>query len=189
MKYFTYELVASANDWIDQTEQARLDACRRFEESAEQYRMSLKQVKSRISTQAFNFFENGHGRWGLHDGRLISLTAGDGLDYRPDGTSPFRLNRQRTTARAVFINYEQDLLYTFQLRGIVRIFAELVPDASPSIGCVGDLFIYEIVAVDENLLQLGFLFASGASIVAQFSKLTFRRQRIDRKYAPGEMYR
>jgi len=53
---------------------------------------------------------------------------------------------------------------------------------------LGDLFTYEIVAVDKDLLQLGFLFASGASIVAQFTRLVFRRQRIGRKYPINEKY-
>src|SRR5260370_29434261 len=188
MKYFTNELVAAANDWIEQTEQRRLDAERQFLETVKQYHRSLQDLKLRISRQAWNFFENGYGRWGLHDGRLISLWIGDGLDYRPDGSSPFRINHQRTTARVTFLNYEQDLLYTFDLRGISRVRSDLLRCEGLK-WHLGDLFTYEIVAVDENLLQLGFLFASGASIVAHFTKLIFHRKRIERKYPAGEMYR
>src|SRR5260370_34148427 len=120
MKYFTNELVAAANDWIEQTEQRRLDAERQFLETVKQYHRSLQDLKLRISRQAWNFFENGYGRWGLHDGRLISLPIGDGLDYRPDGSSPFRINHQRTTALVTFLNYEQNLIYNFHPPGTSR---------------------------------------------------------------------
>jgi hypothetical protein len=33
MKYFTNELIAAANDWIEQTELMRLDAERQFSET------------------------------------------------------------------------------------------------------------------------------------------------------------
>jgi hypothetical protein len=188
MKYFTYELIAAANDWTEQCEEMRLDADRRFWEADKQYHSSLQELRPRISGQAWHFFENGHGRWGLHDGRLISLSIGDGLDYRPDGTRPFRVNHQRTVARILFLNHEQDLLYTFDLRGVDRMRDDLLRCEAPN-WCLGDLFTYEITAIDKNLLQLGFLFASGATIVAEFTKLIFRRQRIKREYPAGDMYR
>jgi hypothetical protein len=164
----------------------RLDAERRYWETVKHYHGSLQELKPRVGRQAWNFFENGFGRWGLHDGRLISLSVGDGLDYRPDGSAPFRINHQRTSARVVFLNLEQDLLYTFELRGVNRMRSDLMCEAPKQ--CLGDLFTYEIVAVDKDLLQLGFLFASGASIVAQFTRLVFRRQRIGRKYPINEKY-
>jgi hypothetical protein len=125
---------------------------------------------------------------GLHDVRLISLSIGDGLDYRPDGACPFRVNRQRTAARILFLNHEQDLLYTFDLKGVDRMTNDLLRCEAPN-WCLGDLFTYEITVVDKNLLQLGFLFASGATIVAQFTNLIFRRQRIKREYPARDVYR
>jgi hypothetical protein len=188
VRYFTYELIAAANDWIDQTEQSRLDASRQFEKACIQYHRALEKLRPRISKPAWNFFEFGYGQTGLHDGRLVSLSVGDGLDYRANGTVPFRLNRQTTAARIVFLNHEQDLIYTFDLRGINSMRTELMRSEAPN-WCLGDLFTYEIIALDKDLLQLGFLFASGASIITHFRKLIFRRQRLKRKYQPGEIYR
>lgn len=177
MKYFTYDLVAAANDWIEQTEQARLEADQRFSQAELQYHRSLGELKTRISRQAWSFFESGSGRWGLHDGRLISLCVGDALEYGPDGASPFCVNHQRTVARVVFVNHERDLLYTFELRQISSMRTDLKRSEPPN-RCLGDLFTYEIISVDKDLMQLGFLFAAGGSIVAQFKKLIFRRQRL-----------
>jgi hypothetical protein len=91
MKYFTNELVAAANDWIEQSQQTRLDADRAFWEAARQYQNSLQELRPRISRQAWRFFACEHIRWGLHDASLRSLSVGDGLDYRPDSTRPFRV--------------------------------------------------------------------------------------------------
>jgi hypothetical protein len=187
MKYFNKELMAAANDWVEQTAEERFNASREFEEAVKRYHRSLHQLKQRISGQAWSFFEGGHGRQGLHDGRLISLSVGDGLDYQADGSSAFRVNHQKTAASVVFLNYEQDLLYTFGLRRVNRICSDL-SRCDASNWCLGDLFTYEIVAIDDDLLQLGFLFASGSSIVAQFARLVFRRRRIKRKYPAEERF-
>lgn len=76
MKYFTYDLIAAANDWIEQAEQARLTAEQRFLNTVKDYRRSLFEVKPRISTTAWEFFDSGNGPSGLHDGRLASLSIG-----------------------------------------------------------------------------------------------------------------
>jgi hypothetical protein len=123
----------------------RLNASRRFSEAAKQYHGALEELRPRISKQAWNFFARGR----LHDGRLISLSIGDGLDYQADGTSSFRVNYQRTVARVMFLNYEQDLLYTFELTGVSQMRNDLIRCEAPN-WCLGPLFTYEIVAVDKT---------------------------------------
>ena len=44
------------------------------------------------------------------------------------------------------------------------------------------------VSIDVHDLQLGFVFASGATIIVQFHKLLFRRRRINRSYDLSEIY-
>ena len=53
---------------------------------------------------------------------------------------------------------------------------------------LGDLYLVELTASEGKKLQLGFLFASGASLIIEFRRLVFRRRRIKRKYRIGEMY-
>ena len=188
MKYFTNKLIVAANGWIEQTEKERLQAEKKFWSVVEDYYRELDGLKTRVSRPAWEFFRHGFGRYGLHDARLISLSVGDGLDYVPDGTSPFRLNRQHTSARIEFLNYEQDLHYSFDLRGVTRVRSDLVIEEHSYAKSIGDLFIYELTSRDEENLQLGFLFASGATIIVRFRRLVFRKRRIKRKYAVGEMY-
>ncbi|MBK7926942.1 MAG: hypothetical protein IPJ98_05425 [Bryobacterales bacterium] len=185
MKYFTHDLVAAANDWIKQTEEAHSRASERFNEAATHYQSALQVVRPRISKRAWDFFANGWGPNGLHDGRLLSLCVGDGLDYQADGQRPFRVNRQKFKARISFLNFEQDLLYHFDLQGLERMSGLLSRSEAPN-GCVGDLFTYEITAVSETILQLAFLFESGATMEFDFRRLLFRKQRLNRRYGVGK---
>ena len=188
MKYFTYELIAAANDWIEQTGPELRRARKRFESAVERYRRELETLKPRVSRAAWDFFRHGLGELGLHDARLLSLKVGDGLNYTTDGAAPFRLNRQRTSTIVEFLNYEQSLHYVFDLRGVSRVTTDLVVDQQSFAKSLGDLLIYEFTATKDARLQLGFLFASGATVVIQFERLVFRRRRIKREYDIGEIY-
>ncbi len=188
MKYFTYELVAAANDWIDQTDKQRKQAEKRFWRVADDYHRELEDVKKRLSKPAWNFFRNGFAETGLHDGRLLSFSVGDGLDYIPDGTSPFRINHQRSLARIEILNYEQLFNHVFELHGLKRASMNLYVEEQTSVRSIGDLFIYELTPANEEYLRMGFLFATGAEIEIDFRRLVYRRHRIQRKYDLGKVY-
>ena len=189
MKYFTYQLIAAANDWIEQTEEEHRIAETNFRTTVEDYHRELETLKSRVSFSAWKFFRNGFARYGLHDARLLSLKFGDGLNYTADGNKPFRINRQRTSAQIEFLNYEQNFHYLFDLRGISRIRNDIFIEEDSFAKSIGDLYTYELTAVDKDNLQLGYLFASGATITIQFQKLVFRRHRIKRKFEIKDIYR
>jgi hypothetical protein len=188
MKYFTYELIAAANDWVEQDKREVRRAEKRLDTAVRQYRHELESLKTRISQPAWKFFRYGFGNKGLHDARLLSFRIGDGLDYEPDGKAPFRLNAQRTSATLEFLNYEQDLHYVFQLRGIASVSCDLFPQEDSYAKSLGDLYIYELTRADNDNLRLGFLFASSATIVAEFQRLVFRMKRLQRRYEIGETY-
>lgn len=189
MKYFTYDLLSAANDWIVQSDDERRRAEAEWTKAVKNYFRDLEKLKTRVSAPALDFFQHGANETGLHDGRLISASVGDGLDYPADGTLPFYPNRRAMAARLEFLNYEQDRFYTFDLRGVSSYQGDLFVEEDRHAKSVGDLYLCEISAVDKDSLQLGFLFASGSSIVVQFRRLIFRKRRIDRKYEIGEMYR
>jgi len=149
----------------------------------------LDLLEGRLSRSAFEFFRYGFGSNGLHDGRLLSLKIGDGLSYTSNGNSPFRINRQRAAITIEFLNYEQDLNYVFDLRGISRLSCDLFVEAESYAKSIGNLYTYELTEAVDNKLRLGFLFASGASIIAEFERLVFRKKRIKRSYSVGEIYR
>jgi hypothetical protein len=148
----------------------------------------LDALEPRLSRSAWQFFRYGFGSKGLHDGRLLALRVGDGLTYTPNGSTPFFLNRQHASAVVEFLNYEQDLHYVFDLRGVRLFSGNLLVEGNSYAKSFGDLYIYELTAAADNHLSLGFLFASGGSIVVEFKRLVFRRHRIKRSYPIGEMY-
>jgi len=189
MKYFTSDLVAAANNWVEQTEEEHRRAEKRFWSAVEDYRRELDGLKARVSRAAWEFFRHGFGRYGLHDARLLSFTIGDGLDYVPDGSRPFLINQRRTAARVEFLNYEQDLYYLFDLRGVSRVSGDIFIEEESYAGSIGDLFTYELTEADNNNLQLGFLFATAASVMIQFQRLVFRRRRVKREYDIEDIYR
>ena len=188
MKYITYDLVAAANDWVEQTEEEHRQAEKRFWAAVEDYRRELDGLKSRVSRPAWEFFRHGYGRYGLHDARLLSFTVGDGLDYVPDGSRPFLLNRQRTAARVEFLSHEQDLHYSFDLRQVSRVRSDLFIEEESYAKSIGDLFTYELTDAGNGNLRLGLLFATGASVIVQFRRLVFRRRRVRREYEVGDIY-
>jgi hypothetical protein len=187
MKYLTYELIATTNEWTNPTQRELRQAKKRLHSAFEKYRRELETLRPRLSKAAWDFFMHGRDEYGLHDARLLSFRIGDGLDYGPDGSSPFRLN-QHTSAMLEFLNYEQSFLYTFGLRRVSRVQSDLFSyEESVSVD-LGDLYLLELTASEGKKLQLGFLFASGASLVIEFRRLVFSRRRINRKYRIGEMY-
>lgn len=188
MQYFKYELIAAANDWVDQAPKERQRAEKRFARAVENYCRELEELKPRLSQSAWKFFRHGFAETGLHDGRLLSLLVGDGLNYVPDGASPFRLGHQRTSARVEFLNYEQTFRYTFGLRGLERAGINLYLEEQGQ-RSLGDIFIYELTRAKGESLRLGFLFASGADIDFEFRSLAFKRRSIRPTYDHNEIYR
>ena len=188
MRYFTYELVAAANDWVQQTAAEHRKAEARLANAIRKYQRQLEPLESRISRDAWQFFRNGFGSKSLHDARLLSLQVGDGLGYTADGKQPFLLNRRPASVLVEFLNYEQNARFSFALHRVTRLSCDLFVEKESYSKSIGDLYIHELTAAGNDL-QLGLLFASGASIVVRFGKLVFRRKPLKRSYELSEMYR
>ena len=188
MKYLTFELIATTNQWTDPTQRELRLAQRRLHSAFEKYFRELESLKPRLSKAAWEFFRYGRDEYGLHDARLLSFRIGDGLNYTPDGSSPFRLSYQHTSATVEFLNYEQIFHYTFDLRRVTEVQTDLFIDDFLFSKSLGDLYLLELTETKDKNLQLGFLFATGATIVVRFKRLVFRRRRIKRQYKLGEMY-
>lgn len=187
MRYFTSELVAAANDWVQQSAAEHRKAEAQLAQAIKKYQRQLEPLQSRISKDAWQFFRYGFGSKSLHDARLLSLQVGDGLGYTANGQQPFLLNRRPASVVVEFLNYEQNASYIFDLRRVTRLTCDLFVEKEFYSKSIGDLYIYELTAAGDDL-QLGLLFASGASIIVQFGKLVFRRKPLKRSYEVGEMY-
>ena len=152
------------------------------------YQRELKALESRVSRKAWQFFRYGFGDKSLHDASLLSLRVGDGLGFIANGKRPFYLNRQTTAVVIEFLNYQQNARYVFDLRRVKLLQTELYGENESYARSIGHLYTYELSSLRDDL-QLGFLFASGGTIVVQFRRMVFQLQRLKRGYAVEEMYR
>lgn len=174
MKYLTYELIAAANGWnADSNEEYGVPEAgggEEFERAVDAYRRELDSIKSRISTPAFKFFRYGRGETGIHDGRLISMSIGDGVTKRD---SRFSGVRNSTEAIITVINFEEDREHVFRLKGVSGANLALVGSQ------FGDIYLCELTAVDDDKLKLSFLFADGHEIGVEFRKLIYRLKKLN----------
>lgn len=188
MKYFPKEfLKADNNSSLSKRKRRELD--RKFKLNSAAYKRQLEKLQPRLSKQAWDFFWYGFGETGLHDGGLLSLETGDGLDYVANGKKPFRCNYQNARVRMQFLNFEQVLLYTFDFRQIRKLIVEF-PSDDPlwNLGKFDNIYTYELTAAGKRCLRFEVFFTSGAIILVEFDKLVFTRKRINRRYPEGAKY-
>lgn len=187
MKYFTREFMDEVND-IDLGPDESAAAYQKFERRVGAYLYQLEQLRPRISKTAFKFFRWGAGPTGLHDAHLLAFTAGDGANFKPDGSEALMVNRVSAFARFEILNFEQDLHYIFELQKVRRVQADLFIDEDFGNGSFAYVSTYELTAPSEDQLQLGFLFSTGAMIVVQFGRLFFRKRRLKPTYDRRDIY-
>jgi len=143
------------------------------------YLRQLEKLRDRISKPAFWFFAHGFCDESLHDGRLLSFVAGDGLAYVPDRSIPFRVSRPKSSVVIQILNFHNDALYTFRYKGLRRIICDKPPHRHfTNADDFDDLLMYELTQVNDHYLRHEYEFASGASIIVEFRQLIFRRQPI-----------
>jgi len=180
MKYFTKEFPKADNSSsLSKRQQEAIH--RKFLRNSKAYQKQLSRLEGRVSKAAWNFFYFGFGRWGLHDARLLSFTAGDELELPADGSLRFRYNTQKARVRVLILNRHQNLLYSFTCSDIRKaVFDYPTDDPLWISGRLDDVLTYELTAANKQYLRMEFLFSSGATILVEFARLQFRRQRVYR---------
>lgn len=180
MKYFAHESSeGTQRTSLSGAQRKALD--RRFERSLKAYEKQLAKLEGRISRQAWNFFAFGFGGWGLHDARLLAFSVGDGLDDPADERKRLDLNKQKVKVRILILNREQTLFYSFVCTDIrTAAFNYPVQDTRWDSRRVEHLLAYELTAVNKHYMSLEFLFSSNVTLLVEFGRLKFRRQRVSR---------
>ena len=153
-----------------------------FEKTCSAYHKQLAQLEGRVSRQAWNFFAFGFRQWGLHDARLLGFSAGDGLDHFVNGRNHFDVNKQKAKVRILILNCEQTLLYSFDCTDIrTVVFKYPVQNTRWNPRQIELLETYELTAVNKHYLSLEFLFSSNATLLVEFGRLKFKRQRVSQE--------
>jgi hypothetical protein len=152
---------------------------RGFTRTFRAYQRQLAKLEGRVSRQAWNFFALGFRGWGLHDARLLAFSVGDGLDHLADGRQRFDENNQKTKVRILILNRKQTLLYSFVCADIRTVaFKYPVQSSRSDFHRIELLETYELTAVNKHYLSLEFLFSSKATLLVEFGRLKFKRQRV-----------
>lgn len=174
MKYFTWEIVASANDWISQSTKDFKKGVRQFELATKNYDQSLRKLRGKIPGPAWEFFYNGKMDESLHDATLTSFDFGD-----PAKSSAFPRTPTKTQGVIEFLNYAGEHLFCFTLRDIRRVQVALAAEvqAASNFG-LGMVFLYELIRTPSKTFELNVLFESGGEIQVEFGMLEFEKKRL-----------
>jgi hypothetical protein len=182
MKFFTYDLIATANGWSDVSPAVEKAARTRFTRALAAYHRSLDRLRPRVSAAAWNFFRHGWAEEGLHDATLLTLAAGDELSAEGLRAPLWYRRIARTAVRLEFQNQDGRIVRAFECRGVRRLRADLFVEHPPGRN-LGDLYTYELRTATKDHLALSFLFASGAEIEVEFRRLLFSTRRQNRSAA------
>jgi hypothetical protein len=154
---------------------------RGFKRNFRAYQKQLAKLEGRVSRQAWNFFAFGFGGWGLHDARLLAFSVGDGLDHVADVRQQFDGNKQKAKVRILILNRKQTLLYSFVCTDVRKVvFKYPVQNTRWDYRRIELLETYELTAVNKHYLSLEFLFSSNTTLLVEFGRLKFDRQRARR---------
>jgi hypothetical protein len=176
VKFITYDLVASANGWGDETEAQQRAALLRFDQAVKAYERHLDRAKPKVPATAWRFFRHGNPENTLHDARLLRLIAGDS----PKGRHGSSAGRGRFVAflNLEFLSHGEDRLYAFEFKGLRRLASALAIRGGER--DLGDLYAYELRAAPHGRLAFSFLFATGATIDVECERLGFRVLDVDK---------
>jgi hypothetical protein len=150
-----------------------------FEKTLSAYQKQLTKLEGRISRPAWNFFAFGFRGWGLHDARLLTFSVGDGLGHLVNRGKQFNIDKQKAKVWILILNRKQSLLYSFVCTDIRRVVFEYpVQNTRWDSRQIELLETYELTAVNKHCLSLEFLFSSNATLLVEFGRLKFKRQRV-----------
>ncbi|HMT06814.1 MAG TPA: hypothetical protein PKA82_02340 [Pyrinomonadaceae bacterium] len=145
-------------------------------ENWEIYRQQLETLRPRLSKKNFEFFKKG-----LHDGRLISFSIGDGLhlDLSTKEQMVTISDFLRTSVEIKVLNAEFNAIYDLKYGKVTKSVFDF-PSDDPLWGKNIDDWGYdELSEVNEKVLRHEVLFSSGASILIEFEKFSFQKTKYD----------
>ena len=141
------------------------------DENLVRYAQRLDALRPRLKERNYRFFKSG-----LHDGRLVAFCVGDGLHIDLDGAKSVSLRDfYRTTVNIKVLNAEFDAIYNLKYQNVSKSVFDF-PSEEPLWGNNIDDWGYdELSEVNEKVLRHEVLFSSGATILIEFEKFSYRR--------------
>jgi len=172
MKYFTKEL------WLGYNDQGPLDfnaAKDLGQRNVREYLKQLEEIRPRLSRQAHRLFKTEN----LHDGRLLAVMAGDGVEHDVHGPKRFDINAHNPSVVMKVLGQNLDVLYSLRYTKVRKVGFEF-PSAQPLFhedgNQIGDWGYDELTSADDLYLRHEVLFASGAIILVEFKHFAYTKE-------------
>ena len=171
MKYFTKELWSGGNRQSESEQRRVLD---QWNTNFRNYQEQLKTLQSRLNEPAYRFFSEEN----LHDGRVLSFTAGDAIHHNIHGSELFDINIHNPTVEIKVLGSQLDAQYTLKYSKVRRVVFDY-PSETPLFhdegNHIGDWGYDELTAADRSYLRHEILFASGTTILIEFKDFSYER--------------
>ncbi len=178
MKYITRELWAGWNSKDEKIRQwAHEETKRRFKE----YEQQLEKLRARLGEENFNFFKNG-----LHDGRVITFSVGEGIDLDYEKEETFSLDEfSETKVQIEVLEAYFEEIYSLKYEQVQRVIFDF-PTETPLFGgySLNDWGYDEVSAIENDYFRHEILFSSGTTILIEFQKFTFSKRQCKRSCHP-----
>ncbi|HYY93016.1 MAG TPA: hypothetical protein VE713_00765, partial [Pyrinomonadaceae bacterium] len=146
--------------------------------NAREYMRQLEGLKPLLTDEAYRFFTGES----LHDGRLLSFAAGDGINFDVHGSDKFDINAQNPSAQMRVLGASLDALYTLRYTEVKKVLFDY-PTDDPLFhgegGHIGDWGYDELTAAGDDYLRHEILFASGTTILIEFRHFSWEREECE----------
>lgn len=150
-------------------------ATKSSEENFRVYEQQLEKLRARLGQRNFGFFKHG-----LHDARLISFCAGDGLHLDLSKKRSVTIKDfYRTSVEIKVLNAEFDAIYLLKYGKVARSVFDFPSDEPLWGNNIDDWGYDELSEVDEKILRHEVLFSSGTTILIEFEKFAFTKSKYN----------
>lgn len=161
--------------WNSRDEKESDWARKSTDENFKRYAEQLEKLRSRLNERNYRFFRNG-----LHDARLISFCAGDGLHIDFDEDRKVSINDfYRTSVEVKVLNAEFDAIYHLKYGKVSKSVFDFPSDEPLWGNNIDDWGYDELTEVNERILRHEVLFSSGTTILIEFEKFSFTKTKYN----------
>jgi len=168
MKYFTAQL------WADINSPNSNSAAKQWDENVENYREALTAILPKMNPHARRFFRD----MSLHDGTLTLTELGDRIDDTDGNWQRGDVKHRKTDVRLRVLSAEGDFIFTLQYKKVTRVEVRFPGEVLFPAGRwpnFGDWGYDELAEVEEGIFRHEVLFSSGATILIEFARFSFKR--------------
>lgn len=149
-------------------------AIKSSDENWKVYAERLEKLRPRLNQRNFEFFKKG-----LHDGRVLSFSVGEGLFLNFAENPQLDINKDFsiTNVQIKVINACFDALYDLKYTTVSKVLFDFPSDTPLWGNSIGNWGYDEISEIDEKNLRHEILFSSGTTILIEFEKFSFKKKK------------